>query len=171
DTQTAPIAAVAPTNITTIPFGRLKRAPENVRRTDIAADVESLADDIAAHGLLQSLIGYAGATKIDAQVVYIVGGGRRLQALDMLRERGTIDEAWPVPVLIRPEADAIELSLSENLARRDMNPADEFTAFAALMAPGALSTNDLAKRFGFTETYVKQRLRLAALAPVVLDAL
>lgn len=171
DTQTAPIAAVAPTNITTIPFGRLKRAPENVRRTDIAADVESLADDIAAHGLLQSLIGYAGATKIDAQVVYIVGGGRRLQALDMLRERGTIDEAWPVPVLIRPEADAIELSLSENLARRDMNPADEFTAFAALMAPGALSTNDLAKRFGFTETYIKQRLRLAALAPVVLDAL
>ena len=100
DTTTAPIAAVAPTNITTIPFGRLKRAPENVRRTDIAADVESLADDIAAHGLLQSLIGYAGATKIDAQVIYIVGGGRRLQALDLLRERGTIDEAWPVPVLV-----------------------------------------------------------------------
>ncbi len=171
ETQQETTATMAPTTITTVPFGRLKRAPENVRRTDIAADVESLADDIGAHGLLQSLIGYAGSTKIDAQVVYIVGGGRRLQALDLLRERGTIDDAWPVPVLVRAEAEAIELSLSENLARRDMNPADEFTAFAALMAPGALSPNDLAKRFGFTETYVKQRLRLASLAPVVLDAL
>lgn len=171
ETQQDTVATMAPTTITTVPFGRLKRAPENVRRTDIAADVESLADDIGAHGLLQSLIGYAGSTKIDAQVVYIVGGGRRLQALDLLRERGTIDDAWPVPVLVRAEAEAIELSLSENLARRDMNPADEFTAFAALMAPGTLAPADLAKRFGFTERYVRQRLRLAGLAGEVLDAL
>ena len=141
---TAAPVGLAPTSITSVPYGRLKRAPQNVRKTDIAADVESLADDIAAHGLLQSLIGFAGTTTIDAQVVYIVGGGRRLQALDLLRERGTIKDSWPVPVLIRPEEEAIELSLSENLARRDMNPADEFVAFAALMAPGNRSPADLA---------------------------
>lgn len=168
---TAAPAGLAPTSITSVPYGRLKRAPQNVRKTDIAADVESLADDIAAHGLLQSLIGFAGTTTIDAQVVYIVGGGRRLQALDLLRERGTIKDSWPVPVLIRPEEEAIELSLSENLARRDMNPADEFVAFAALMAPGNRSPADLAKQFGFTERYVKQRLRLAGLADEILDAL
>ncbi len=162
---------LAPTALTTVAYGRLKRAPQNVRKTDIAADVASLADDIAAHGLLQSLIGYAGATKIDAQAVYIVGGGRRLQALQLLHERGTIDDQWPVPVLIRPEEEAIELSLSENLARRDMNPADEFVAFAALMAPGTKSPADLAKQFGFTERYVKQRLRLAGLADEILDEL
>lgn len=164
-------ALVQESAIQLIPYGRLKRAPENVRKTDIAADVESLADDIAAHGLLQSLIGYAGETDIDRSVVWIVGGGRRLQALALLHERKLIDDAFQVPVLLRPSEEAIEISLSENLARRDMNPADEFTAFAALMQSGTLSPADLAKRFGFSERYVKQRLRLAGLCEEVLDAL
>jgi ParB/RepB/Spo0J family partition protein len=168
---------LAPSTITTVRYADVERATENVRRTDKAADVESLADDIAAHGLLQSLIGYRWPKQIATgprkgiTPICIVGGGRRLQALELLHERGAIDDDWPVPVLIRDRGDAIELSLSENLARRDMNPADEFLAFAALMKPGALSTTDLAKRFGFTERYIKQRLRLAGLAGEILDAL
>lgn len=168
----APVAdTLAPSNIVPIAYGRLRRAPENVRKTNVAADVESLADDIGAHGLLQSLIGYPGDTDIDRDTVYVVGGGRRLQALQLLHKRGVIDENWPVSVLIREQREAIELSLSENLARRDMNPADEFEAFAALMATGATNPAQLGKRFGFTERYVKQRLRLAALAPEILEAL
>ncbi|CAD7335355.1 hypothetical protein FIV32_02270 [Sphingomonadales bacterium 58] len=162
---------VAPMAIQPVPLGRLVRAPENVRHTDKAADVESLADDIAAHGLLQSLIGYAGDTDIDAAAVYIIGGGRRLQALQLLRERGSIADGYEVSVLIRDQAEAIELSLSENLARRDMNPADEFAAFVELMRPGTMSPADIAKRFGFSERYVKQRLRLGGLAPEILDAM
>ncbi|MBJ7442868.1 MAG: ParB/RepB/Spo0J family partition protein [Sphingobium sp.] len=154
-----------------IPLGRLMRAPENVRHTDKAVDVDSLADDIAAHGLLQNLIGYQGDTSIDAAAVYIVGGGRRLQALALLRERGVLDDDFAVPVLLRAADDAIALSLSENLAKRDMNPADEFLAFEALMKPGLLSPAGLAKKFGFSERYVKQRLRLAGLAPEILDAM
>jgi ParB/RepB/Spo0J family partition protein len=165
------IVTVAESAIEIVAYSRLRRAPENVRKTAIDADVESLADDIAAHGLLQSLIGYPFNPRVDNSVVYIVGGGRRLQALQMLRERGLIDDAFAVPVLIRPQAEAIEISLSENLARRDMNPADEFDAFAELMKPGSLSPADLAKRFGFSERYVKQRLRLAGLAEEVLDGL
>ncbi|MES2157498.1 MAG: ParB N-terminal domain-containing protein [Pseudomonadota bacterium] len=162
---------VAPTAIVPIPYARLRRAPENVRQTDIAADVESLADDIAAHGLLQSLIGYPFNKRSPESTIYIVGGGRRLQALALLHERGLIDDGFAVPVLIRGKDEAIELSLSENLARRDMNPADEFTAFAALMAPGTLSVADLAKRFGFTERYVQQRMRLSTLIDEVIVAL
>lgn len=173
----APVT-LAPSNIVPIAFARICRAPENVRKTNVAADVESLADDIAAHGLLQSLIGYTlnetivEPTSVKGKsLVYIVGGGRRLQALQLLHERGVIDDRWPVSVLIRDQGEAIELSLSENLARRDMNPADEFEAFAALMKTGATNPAQLGKRFGFTERYVKQRLRLAALAPEILDAL
>ncbi|MGE6693330.1 ParB/RepB/Spo0J family partition protein [Sphingobium limneticum] len=166
------VALVAPSAITSIAYSRLRRAPENVRQTDIAADVESLADDIAAHGLLQSLIGYLWNVRVpDASVVHIVGGGRRLQALQRLWDLGAIDDDFAVPVLIRPKDEAIELSLSENLARRDMNPADEFTAFAALMRPGTLSIADLAKRFGFSERYVQQRMRLAGLIDEILDGL
>src|SRR3546814_8293360 len=52
-----------------------------------------------------------------------------------------------------------------------MNPADEFTAFAQLMQRGSVSPADLARQFGFSERYVKQRLRLASLASEILDAL
>ena len=171
ETPETPMAAAVVSGIDMIPLGRLMRAPENVRHTDKAVDVDSLADDIAAHGLLQNLIGYQGDTSIAAAAVYIVGGGRRLQALALLRERGVLDEDFAVPVLLRAADDAIALSLSENLAKRDMNPADEFLAFEALMKPGLLSPADLAKKFGFSERYVKQRLRLAGLAPEILDAM
>lgn len=163
--------AITASGIAMVALGRLLRAPENVRHTNKAVDVESLADDIASHGLLQNLIGYAGDTSIDAAAVYIVGGGRRLQALHLLLERAAVAEDFPVPVLLRPAGEAIALSLSENLAKRDMNPADEFLAFEALMKPGLLSPADLAKKFGFSERYVKQRLRLAGLAPEILDAM
>lgn len=170
--ETSAPQLVSPSAIQTIAFSRLRRAPENVRQTDIAADVDSLASDIAAHGLLQSLIGYVWNKRVpDTSVIYIVGGGRRLQALTLLHERGQIPDDFAVPVLLRPKDEAIELSLSENLARRDMNAADEFVAFQELMKPGTLSVNDLAKRFGFSERYVKQRLRFAGLHPDILNAL
>lgn len=164
-------AAVTASGIQMIELSRLRRAPENVRHTNKDVDVESLSDDIAAHGLLQNLIGYAGDTAIDKAVVYIVGGGRRLQALQRLLDLATVPEDFPVPVLLRPAAEAIDLSLSENLAKRDMNPADEFLAFQALMRRGTVSAANLAKQFGFSERYVKQRLKLASLAEEILDAL
>jgi ParB family chromosome partitioning protein len=148
------------------PLGQLVRAAENVRHQRIDEDVVGLADDIVAHGLLQSLIGYAMDGKIE-----IVGGGRRLAALRLVRDRGLIDATFPVPVLIRDIGEAVELSLAENLQQRTMSPVDEFLAFKALMANGTNSPEILAKRFGFTERVVRQRLRLADLAPEILDSL
>jgi ParB family chromosome partitioning protein len=165
-TSAAPIAA---TSISIVAFERLQRAPENVRHTDPDEGIEELAEDITGHGLLQSLIGYEGEAPDEA--VYVVGGGRRFAALRLLAERGTVTPDFGVPVTLRPRDEAVELSLAENLARRDMNPADEFVAFEALLKPGTVTPADLAKRFGFTERYVKQRLRLAQLAPEILTAL
>ncbi len=163
-------AAVPPTSVSFIRFLDLRRAPENVRKTRPAEDVDELADDIAAHGLLQSLIGYQDREK-GRDLTYIVGGGRRLQALGLLLDRGLIDRAYQVPVVIREQDEAVELSLTENLQKRDMSPADECVAFELLMRPGNVSPDDLAKRFGYTGRYVRQRLRLAALADEILDAL
>lgn len=178
------VPTIAASTIEMVPLALLRRAPENVRKTAVDVDVDSLADDIAAHGLLQSLIGYRlpdhfieapeavdGFVLLGKTPVQIVGGGRRLQALQKLLDLRSLPVDFPVPVLVRPQGEAIEISLSENLARRDMNPADEFEAFATLMKPGTLSPADLARRFGFSERYVRQRLRLAELAPEILDAM
>jgi len=162
----APPPRIVPSAPEPVALGTLDRAPENVRHVRIDEDVTGLADDIAAHGLLQSLIGYR-----DGHRVRIVGGGRRLQALHRLVEDGLIDARFRVPVLIRDAADALELSLAENLQQRTMSPVDEFFAFKALIDTRHHSPAGLAARFGFSERVVKQRLRLANLAPVILDAL
>lgn len=165
---------VAPTIVPSapqiFPLRQLARAPENVRRIRADEDVAILADNIRAHGLLQSLIGYLDPHAVSG-TVQIVGGGRRLQALHRLLDDGTLLGDWPVPVLIRDRDQAVELSLAENLQQRTMSPVDEVFAFKALVDIGDHAPADLAKRFGFSERVVKQRLRLADLAPEILEAL
>lgn len=165
-TATSALMRVVPSAPQLFPLGQLMRAAENVRHTRIEEGCEQLADDIQAHGLLQSLIGYE-----DAGHVEIVGGGRRLKSLRIVKQRGLIDDSFLVPVLIRGIDEAVELSLAENLQQRTMSPVDEFLAFAKLMESGTSSPADLAKRFGFSERVVNQRLRLAKLAPEILKAL
>ncbi len=148
------------------PLKQLRRAAENVRHTRIDEEVTELTADIMAHGLLQSLIGYR-----DGDLVQIVGGGRRFQALRRIEDEAAIDGDFCVPVLIRDRDEAVELSLAENLQQRTMSPVDEFFAFRALIDTGRFDPAELAKRFGFTERVIKQRLRLASLAPEILDAL
>ena len=161
-----PPARLVPSAPRLFPLGKLMRAVENVRHTRIEEGCEQLADDIEAHGLLQSLIGYEDSGRVE-----IVGGGRRLKSLRIVKQRGLIDDSFLVPVLIRGIDEAVELSLAENLQQRTMSPVDEFLAFAKLMESGTSSPADLAKRFGFSERVVSQRLRLAKLAPEILTAL
>jgi ParB family chromosome partitioning protein len=64
--------------------------------------------------------------------------------------------------------EAEEASLTENVSREAMHPADEFDAFSKLADEGT-SVGDIAARFGKTERYVQQRMRLAHVAPPILQ--
>ncbi|KQN00540.1 ParB/RepB/Spo0J family partition protein [Sphingomonas sp. Leaf25] len=158
------------------PLRRLMRASENVRRIRHDEDVEEMAASLRSYGLLQSLIGYIDPS-IDPEgrrgrpLVYIAGGGRRLQGLNTLMWDGDLSGDFPVPVLIRDRELAIELSLIENIQQRTMSPVDEVFAFRALVDTGHHTPEDLAKRFGISERVVRQRLRLAELDSEILDAL
>ncbi len=171
-------SAVAASHVAHIELGRLVRAPENVRHAGDEGDIFELVADIRGHGLLQSLIGYVDLTDAlgtgKGPFVYIVGGGRRLKALQILRDDdGAIGNDYLVPVQLRPRDEAIELSLAENLARRDMNPVDQFRGFRMLIDAGAgkVTAADIARRLGYTDDFVRQRLRLAGLHEEVLKAL
>lgn len=71
--------------------------------------------------------------------------------------------------VIADEADATEISLTENVQREQMHPADEFDAFKALIDKG-VPVADVAARFGVTETVVQKRLKLANASPVLVAA-
>ncbi|VVT01089.1 ParB/RepB/Spo0J family partition protein [Erythrobacter sp. EC-HK427] len=154
--------------IQSIPLKKLVPSPRNVRKSsDVLADLQ-LRADIAARGLLQNLVvrkGKRGKFEVEA-------GGRRLAALQALAEEGTLPDNHAVTCLVieGAESEVREASLAENFQRLAMNPADEAQAFAAIIDAGA-TTEDVARRFGLTVRFVEGRLRLAALAPCVFEAL
>jgi ParB family chromosome partitioning protein len=64
----------------------------------------------------------------------------------------------PVPCrVINGSTDAAEISLTENVVRAPMHPADQFDGFRELIDNGATPA-DIAARFGSTEAAVKKRL-------------
>jgi ParB family transcriptional regulator, chromosome partitioning protein len=60
--------------------------------------------------------------------------------------------------------------IAENVIRTAMHPADQFEAFAKLHNEEGMAAEDIAGRFGVTPTVIKQRLKLGALAPALMQA-
>ncbi len=154
--------------IQSVKVKNLSLSKENVRKSNRDVDLESFAANIAAQGLLQNLI----VTPLKKAGHFTVkAGGRRLRALQLLIEQGTLPTDHEVPVLVLDDSEtSVEASLSENFHRVPMNPADECTAFKHFIDKGS-SAEDVAKRFGVTTRFVEQRVRLAELAPPVFQAL
>ncbi|WP_337173563.1 ParB/RepB/Spo0J family partition protein [Paludisphaera sp.] len=152
-------------NTQLIEVKKLGKSPLNVRRTGSASACDELKASILAHGLLQNLSVHP-AKKGKFQVF---AGGRRLAALHALQSEGHLPDDYAVPCHIYTEAQARELSLAENTVRHAMHPADEFEAFAQLVGQG-LSSADIATRFGVEESHVLKRLKLARVAPELLNA-
>lgn len=154
----------------TIPLNKLVPSSRNVRRqSDPAADTE-LKADIEARGLLQNLI--VTALKKPRGKYAVEGGGRRLAALSALAADDKLPVDFGVPCLVLDDigTNAAEASLAENFQRLALNPADECLAFQHFIEKGS-DVVGVAKRFGLTVRFVEGRLRLAALAPVVFEAL
>lgn len=146
-----------------IPLETLTVSPENARKSYDPEKLEELKASIMAHGLLQNLV----ITEVAGQPV-VEAGGRRLRALLELAEAGELPADYEVPCELVFEADALEISLAENTIREPMHPADEFEAFAKMVADGK-QVSEIANRFGTTVRHVEQRLRLSACAPELID--
>lgn len=155
-----------------VPLGQLVPSAANVRRVNREAGKAALAASIAAHGLIQNLV----VRKAPKGKKYeVVAGGRRLGALRQLLADGgsvlgvAVDKDYPVRVVVQEDAGS-ELSLAENVQREPMHPVDEVLAYRQLAGDG-MAVEDIAARFGQSVVTVRQRLKLAALSPRILDEL
>ena len=150
---------------TDIPLQKLLAWPGNVRRTGAEEGIDELAASIAAMGLLHNLV-----VKKEARGRFsVIAGRRRLLALGKLAEAGAIRPTHAVPCCVVPrESDATEVSLTENVMREPMHPADEFEAFRQLVKKGRCAA-DIAARFGVSEAVVNQRLALARVSSALLE--
>ena len=154
-----------------IPFNKLILSDSNVRRIKAGVAIEQLADDIARRTLLQSLtvrpvLDEAGT---ETGMFEIPAGGRRYQALALLVRQKRLAKTALIPCIIRAGGLAEEDSLAENVQRAPLHPLDQFRAFLALREKGQ-SEEEIAAAFFVSTAVVKQRLRLAAASPKLLEA-
>jgi ParB family transcriptional regulator, chromosome partitioning protein len=157
-----------------IPFDKLVLSQPNVRRIKAGVSVEELAEDIARRGLLQSLNVWPvlDTDGVDTGAFEIPAGGRRFQALPLLVKQKRLAKTAPIPCIVRDAASEIlaeDDSLAENMQRVALHPLDQFRAFQALREKGQ-GEEAIAAAFFVTPEIVKQRLKLASVAPALLEA-
>lgn len=156
-------AAVPAQAMLLVALSALRFSKRNVRKTG-GTPIAELAASIERVGLLQNLTVIACA---DGEHYEVVAGGRRLAALKLLAKQKRLPKDYPVPCLLVADASARTASLTENVQREAMHPADQFEAFAALVAEGR-SIEDIAADFGVTPLVVQRRLKLANVSPRLL---
>lgn len=155
-----------------VPLNKLKKSPRNARQTPHAeGDIEALAASIAVKGVLQAPV---VEPETDAEgaptgcYLVTIGEGRRL-ALLLRAKRKEIKKTAPVRCVVDLNNDPHEISLDENVTRAGMHPADQFEAFRRLSEERGLWAEEIGARFGVGAEVVRQRLRLGAVNPALMD--
>ncbi|NBJ34246.1 ParB N-terminal domain-containing protein [Serratia fonticola] len=170
-------AALAKAVRKTVTLGRLELDGLNVRKKKTSqASIEGLAASIRAVGLLQNLIVF----EMENGQFGVAAGERRTLALRWLMGReddadkttldGIVNADYPVDVLIVSKEMARIISLTENSQREQMHPADQVFAFREMSAEGR-TLAQIGALLGFSTRHVQKCLRLATMAPALLDAL
>ena len=124
-------------------------------------DLDELVASIAAHGLISPL----AVTPTD-EGYQLLAGNRRYHALQRL--------GWttaPCRVIHASPELADEITIAENLIRRNLSPLEEAYAFAMYLGRTESSQEALAERMGKERTYVTRRLLLLDLDDLTLGAL
>lgn len=136
--------------------------PEQPRRNFDEVALDQLTASIREHGVLQPIVVIA---KGDGYI--IVAGERRWRAAT----RAGLDK---IPALVRTLSaqHKLEISLIENLQRKDLNPLETATAYLKLRDQFNLSLDEIATRMGAgAVSTISNKLRLLKLSKYVQDAL
>jgi len=136
--------------------------PDQPRRAFDEVALEELAASIAEHGILQPIV-----VTPQKDGYQIVAGERRYRAA----KKAGLDK---IPALVRTLTDQhkLELSLIENLQRRDLNPLETATAYLKLRDQFNLTLDEIGQRVGGKSvSTVSNTLRLLRLPESVREAL
>jgi len=115
--------------------------------------LERLTVSIKEHGVVQPVLVRRRGTRYE-----LIAGERRWRAA----QKAGITK---IPVVIREvnDADLLEIALTENVQREDLNPIEEAQAYQKLIERVGLTQEALAARFGRDRSYITNYLRLLRL--------
>ena len=143
-----------------LPIHKVEPNPNQPRRDFDPEELQSLADSIALHGVVQPLT----VREVANGYYQIIAGERRWRA-------ARIAELREIPAVIIEADDrkVMELALIENLQRQDLNPVEEALGYQTLMEEYGLTQEDAAKQVGKSRPAVANALRLLNLTDKVLE--
>ena len=136
---------------------------KNQPRSEFDEDaLNELAENIRQHGVLQPIL----VRPLDNGGYKIVAGERRWRAARL----AGLDE---IPVYIKELTDleAAEISLIENIQRKDLTPLEEAAAYQTLMETYGLTQQQVAEAVGRSRSAVANSIRLLSLSENVQEML
>ncbi|MCZ2203520.1 ParB/RepB/Spo0J family partition protein [Bartonella sp. A05] len=138
----------------------ISRNPHNPRRHFTDLELDSLAQSILQHGVVQPII--VRPSRDHPNRFEIIAGERRWRAA----QRANLKH---LPIIIRDVDDktALELAIVENVQRADLNPIEEGMGYEMLLNEYGYTQVDLAKIVGKSRSHVTNTLRLLKLPPNV----
>lgn len=151
DLAVAPQLASQPSRAQNIPVDRIRPNPYQARQNFVA--VEELAAAIQAQGFITRL--RVRPDPSEQGYFQLVFGERRLRAARLAGLSNV-----PCDVAEHTDADLIEIGLSENLQRRDLDPLDEARALQGFIDHHGYTIRKLAERLGKDKTFIELRLAL-----------
>jgi len=139
--------------ISTLPLTQVYPSPNQPRRSMNSQAISELAESIRGSGVLQPILVRRTGSGFE-----LVAGERRWRAA---RKAGLKE----IPAIIRElkDAEALELSLIENIQREDLNPIEEAQGYARLIEEFSYSQESVAKKVGKDRVTVTNALRLLKL--------
>ncbi|PYV24474.1 MAG: chromosome partitioning protein ParB [Acidobacteria bacterium] len=142
-----------PTGVEEIELDLIDPNPLQPRREFPEAALEELAASIRSSGVVQPVL----LRRADARY-QLVAGERRWRA-------ARLAGLTSVPAVIRDlsDGDALELALTENLMREDLNPLEVARAYEILLQRFYLTHEQIAERLGTTRSNVSNTVRLLKL--------
>lgn len=154
--------AVSGESTKTLKLSQIEAKSDQPRKYFDVDALESLADSIAQHGLLQPIL----VRRVESGYYQIVAGERRYRASKM----AGLTEI-PVVIIEADELKAAELAIIENVQREDLNPYEEAQAYASLMDDFDLTQEQVSERVGKSRSAIANTLRLLELPDEVLEML
>ena len=127
--------------------------PQQPRTYFDEASLESLAESIRSHGVVQPLL------------VRRRDGGYELIAGERRWRAARLAGLTRVPVVVKevPDESLLEIALIENIQRENLNPIEEAQAYRKLIEAVGLTQEALASRVGRDRSYITNYLRLLRL--------
>lgn len=140
-----------------IPLGDIEVNPEQPRRAFQEEELSELMQSLEQHGMLQPMV---VMEKDDGKGYQIIAGERRWRAAKQL--------GWTeVPCVVRSgvtgDRNRLELALTENVQRENLNPVEEALGYKRLNEEYGMSHEEIGQRVGKSRVAITNVIRILQL--------